>query len=168
MRPIAQALAATTLAAVVGAGLGACSSDPAAPDTVGDPTPSTSENATTTRSAAVPGPDGATVEVPAAVAERWDELGGTTSTLGSASGPANRVDGGWVADFSGGALVLTPSGRVFVVQGGILDAYRDAGGPEGDLGFPVSDETTTDGGWISAFEGGTIALLDGQPVVEIR
>ena len=64
--------------------------------------------------------------------------------------------------------MLTPSGNAFVVQGEILAAYREAGGPAGELGFPVSDETTTDGGWISAFENGTIAFLDGRPVVEVR
>jgi len=105
---------------------------------------------------------------PEPVAERWAELGGEEGDLGRASGPATDVAGGSVADFERGTIVLTPAGRAFVVQGAILEAYREAGGPEGELGFPTSDETTTDGGWVSAFENGSIAYVDGRPVVETR
>lgn len=171
MRPLSLAMAAAALLAAAGVGLGACAPDSPAPDTAGDTTTSMPRDAATARSAQVAevaGPDGVAVGVPAPVAERWNDLGGAAGTLGPAVGPASEVDGGSVADFSGGTLVLTPAGRVFVVQGGILEAYRAAGGPAGDLGFPIADETTTDGGWISAFEGGTIALLGGEPVVELR
>ncbi len=169
MRPLSLAMAAAALLAAAGVGLGACSSDSPAPEkTAGDTTTSMPRDAATAGPADVAGPDGVTVRVPAPVAERWSQLGGAAGTLGPAVGPATEVEGGSVADFAGGTLVLTPAGRVFVVQGGILEAYRAAGGPAGELGFPISDETTTDGGWISAFEGGTIALLGGEPVVELR
>ncbi|MBB1044183.1 hypothetical protein G6018_06620, partial [Dietzia sp. DQ11-44] len=79
---------------------------------------------------------------------------------------ATDVEGGSITEFERGAIVLTPAGRAFVVQGEILAAYLDAGGPAGELGFPTADEATTDGGWISTFEGGVITYLDG--VAEVR
>lgn len=127
-----------------------------------------SETATTTSSTPVPGPADTPVDVPGPVAERWDALGGVESDLGGATGPAEEVAGGSITTFERGAIVLTPEGGAFVVQGEILAAYLDAGGPEGELGFPVSDETTTDGGWVSAFEHGAITYLDGVAEVELN
>ncbi len=126
----------------------------------------TAETATTTSSTPVPGSAGSPVDIPAAVAQRWEELGGEQGMLGRVTGPATEVEGGSVVDFERGAIVLTPRGRPFVVQGEILAAYREAGGPAGDLGFPTADEATTDGGWISTFEGGVITYLDGVAEVE--
>lgn len=165
MRRITRALAAASLAALVGAGTAACSSEPGGD---GAQPAGTSAAPTTTSSAPVPGPEGAPVDVPAAVAERWNSLGGEAGVLGRAAGPATAVAGGSVTDFERGTVVLTPAGRAFVVQGEILTAYREQGGPAGALGFPTSDETTTDGGWVSAFENGSIAYVDGRPVVETR
>lgn len=72
------------------------------------------------------------------------------------------VDGGSITGFEQGALVQTPSGRAFLVQGEILTTPTSrAGGPGGELGFPTADEATTDGGWISTFDGGVITYLDG-------
>ena len=171
MDRITRVLAPLALAVVTGAGLVACSSgdgptagDPAAPTS---PTAvTTAETATTTSSTPVPGPAGSPVDIPAAVAQRWEELGGEQGMLGRVTGPATEVEGGSVVDFERGAIVLTPRGRPFVVQGEILAAYREAGGPAGDLGFPTADEATTDGGWISTFEGGVITYLDGVAEVE--
>lgn len=161
-----RVLAALALATTLGVGLTACSGDDGggSGDTAA---PMTSEEMTTTNSTPVPGPAESTVDIPVAVADRWEELGGEQGDLGRVTGPATAVEGGSVTDFEGGSIVLTPAGRAFVVQGEILAAYDEAGGPAGELGFPVSDETTTDGGWISAFEHGTIAFLDGRPVVEV-
>ena len=41
-------------------------------------------------------------------------------------------------------------------------------GPGGELGFPTADEATTDGGWISTFDGGVITYLDGVAEVELN
>lgn len=167
-RPLASApVAAAALAVITAAALTACAADDGEADQ-GGTTPPSSSTVAVTSSSAVPGPDGGTVELPEPVAERWAELGGEEGDLGRASGPATNVAGGSVADFERGTIVLTPAGRAFVVQGAILEAYREAGGPEGELGFPTSDETTTDGGWVSAFENGSIAYVDGRPVVETR
>ncbi|MFN3340328.1 MAG: LGFP repeat-containing protein [Dietzia sp.] len=167
MNRITRALAAVTVAAAATAGLSACSSDGESDqDGATGSSPTTSEVMTTTSSAPVPGPDDSTVEIPAPVADRWNDLGGETGELGRATGPATDVEDGSVTQFERGAIVLTPAGRAFVVQGAILTAYQEEGGPEGQLGFPTADEATTDGGWISTFEGGVITYLDG--VAEVR
>ena len=62
------------------------------------------------------------------VTPRAEELGGEQGMLGRVTGPATEVEGGSVVDFERGAIVLTPRGRPFVVQGEILAAYREAGG----------------------------------------
>lgn len=159
-------LSVLSVTALAGIGLTACS--PGGDETDGGSAvrPPTSE-ATTTRAAPVPGPADTSVDIPAPVADRWSELGGEAGDLGRATGPATEVAGGSITDFERGSIVLTPAGRALVVQGEILNAYREAGGPGGELGFPTADEATTDGGWISTFEGGTITFLDGRPVVEV-
>ena len=170
MDRMTRVLAPLALAVVTGAGLVACSpedgstaGDPAAPVA---PTVRTTETATTTSSTPVPGPAETPVDIPVAVAQRWSELGGEQGPLGRVTGPATDVEGGAVVDFEGGAVVLTPAGRAFVVQGEILAAYREVGGPAGDLGFPTADEATTDGGWISTFDGGVITYIDGVAEVD--
>ena len=167
MDRLTRALAPLALATVLGASLIACSGEGSggAGETAA---PATSEESTTTSSTPVPGPAESVINIPVAVADRWNTLGGEQSDLGRVTGPARTVAGGSITDFERGSIVLTPSGRAFVVQGEILTSYREAGGPAGELGFPTADEATTDGGWISVFENGTIAYLDGQPVVEIR
>ena len=160
-----RVLAPLTLVTVLGIGLAACAGENGG-DGAGTAAPVTSEETTTTSSTSVAGPADSEVDIPTPVAQRWNELGGEQGDLGGVTGPATDVEGGSVTDFEGGSIVLTPSGRAFVVQGEILAAYREAGGPEGDLGFPTSDEATTDGGWISTFEGGVITHLDGVTEVE--
>ena len=167
MDKVTRVLAAVSLAAVAGAGLTACASGDDAPEG-GAGEPAVSATMTTTTSAPVPGPEGTTVEIPAVVADRWNELGGLDGDLGAAAGPAEDVESGSITAFERGALVLTPAGRVFVVQGEILAAYLDSGGPAGDLGFPTADEASTDGGWISTFDGGVITYLDGVAEVTVN
>ena len=167
MDKVTRVLAAVSLAVVAGAGLTACASEDDAPEG-GAGTPTVSATMTTTTSSPIPGPEGSTVEIPAVVAERWNELGGLEGDLGPAAGPAEDVEGGSITEFEKGALALTPAGRVFVIQGEILTAYLDSGGPAGDLGFPTADEASTDGGWISTFEGGVITYLDGVAEVTVN
>lgn len=161
-------LAALSTVAVLGTAVLACGADDSARDTAGgivSDSPSTAPLETTS-AVAVPGVHGEPVDIAADVATRWNELGGPASALGMPTGPSTEVEGGSQTPFERGMIVLTPDARPFVVQGEILSAYLEAGGPEGGLGFPTSDEATTDGGWISTFEGGSIAFLDGAVVVE--
>ena len=167
MSRITRTLAAVAVTALTGVGMAACASggDGTSGDTAA---PTTVEEMTTTTSVAVPGPADSEFDLASAIAERWHQLGGLEGDLGAATGPAEDVDGGSITQFERGALVLTPAGRVFVVQGEILTAYLDAGGPAGDLGFPTADEASTDGGWISTFDGGVITYLDGVAEVELN
>lgn len=167
MSRITRGIATLTLAALTGTGMAACSSGDEE-GSGGTVAPTTSEQMTPTSSSAVPGPADSEIDIPAAVAERWNELGGVEGDLGTAAGPAENVDGGSITEFERGALVLTPAGRVFVVQGEILTAYLDAGGPAGELGFPTADEASTDGGWISTFDNGVITYLGGATEVEVN
>lgn len=164
MHRITRGLAVT--AVVAGMTLTGCAAEDTGGDAAGGPTTAPSTE-TATSSTPVPGPDGEPVDLPGPAAERWTTLGGPDGELGPPAGPTTDVEGGSIAEFERGAVVVDPAGRAFVVQGRILDAYREAGGPAGELGFPTSDETTTDGGWITAFEHGTIAFLDGDAVVEV-
>ncbi|HJC29957.1 MAG TPA: hypothetical protein H9759_11245 [Candidatus Dietzia intestinipullorum] len=166
MPRLARAVAALTVAGAVAASLASCSSEDAGNDGDGPAATVTTAPATTTSTAPVTGTDGEPVDLPAPVADRWSELGGPDSGPGLPTGPATEVEGGSVTEFEHAMIVLDRDGRAFVVQGEIADAYRDSGGPAGELGFPTSDEATTDGGWISTFENGTIALLDGEVLVE--
>lgn len=170
MHRLPRALAVLTTVTALSASITACGSDdPGSDDTAGpgSQNTTTASQMTTTGPAPLPSADGQTVDVVALVAERWEQLGGPESGLGLPTGPSTAVEGGSVTEFERGMIALTPEGRAFVVQGEILTAYREAGGPAGELGFPTSDETTTDDGWISTFEHGTIAFLDGEPVVEL-
>lgn len=154
------------VAVVAGLALAGCASDDAGDDTTGGET--TAEiTATTPSSVPVPGPGGGQLELPGPAVDRWTGLGGPDGELGPPTGPATEVEGGSITEFERGVVVVDPTGRAFVVQGRILDAYLEAGGPDGELGFPTSDEITTDGGWITTFEHGTVAFLDGEAVVEV-
>ncbi len=171
MNRIIRALTVLTVAAATGLGTTACSSGvEGGGDASGTAAVTASEEMTTTTtiSSTVPGPADTTVELPGAVADRWAELGGAEGELGPATGPAVDVDGGSIAQFERGALVLTPAGRVFVVQGEILQAYLAEDGPGGELGFPTADEASTDGGWISTFTGGVITYIDGVSEVTVN
>ena len=84
--------------------------------------------------------------------------------LGRVTGPATEVEGGSVVDFERGAIVLTPRGRPFVVQGEILAAYREAGGPAGDLGGEVGGldgEEVPPGGQREADEPARVSWVGG-------
>ena len=59
-------------------------------------------------------------------------------------------------EFEGGTIIQNPDGQAFLVQGEILNEYMSNGGPESDLGFPTTDETPQEGGFISTFDSGEI------------
>lgn len=102
--------------------------------------------------------DGSEVEVPAGIAQKYEEIQGTTGHLGDPTGEAREVAGGSMLEFEGGTLVQNPDGEAFLVQGVILEEYLAGDGPEGELGFPTTDETPTETGFISTFAGGEITF----------
>ncbi|MCX4092687.1 LGFP repeat-containing protein [Nocardia sp. alder85J] len=86
-----------------------------------------------------PGPS---PEATGAITSHYNDLGGAGSALGPADGQANQIgDSGAVQNYRGGAIFYSPGTGARAVYGDILGRYRDLGGPTGDLGFPVADET---------------------------
>lgn len=70
-------------------------------------------------------------------------------------------DGGVYQQFDGGVIIYKT--QAYVVWGLIRDAWNAAGGSQGKLGYPTSDEVDTpDGQKKSTFEHGTITWKPGD------
>lgn len=88
--------------------------------------------------------------------------GGTLGPLGAAEGPPYPIGAdGMGQNFAGGKIFYSPATGASVVTGQVLDKYESVGGPEGDLGFPVTGEV--DGG-ITNSRMSTFAAED-KPVI---
>ncbi len=93
-----------------------------------------------------------------AILDLWKQLGASGGYLGfPTTSDASAPGGGFVVDFQGGSLYWGPRTETKVVRGGILAAYRAAGGPAA-LGYPTGhDQPTKDGrGWMTPFEYGEV------------
>lgn len=117
------------------------------------------------QSSAVPGPGGGTVELSGPILAKYNEAGGADSDLGAATGNQEDVDDGNVAEFDGGIIAWSPDTDAHIVWGEIRVAWEAAGGAGGDLGFPISDEEPSAGGFRSNFESGYITYIDGATEV---
>ncbi len=81
----------------------------------------------------------------AAIAAARRAAGGALGPLGAAEGEPYPVgEDGQRQNFAGGAIFYTPATGANVVTGQVLAKYESVGGPEGDLGFPITSEV--DGG----------------------
>jgi len=108
----------------------------------------------------VPGLGDVSLDGPTAAA--YEKAGGAAA-LGAPTAVLEEVGDGTVLEFANGTIFSSPSTGAHLVQGEILNAYIDEGGPAGPLGFPTADEAPTGGGykvngggWISEFQNGTI------------
>ena len=108
----------------------------------------------------VPGLGDISLDGPTAAA--YEKAGGAAA-LGAPTAVLEEVGDGTVLEFANGTIFSSPSTGAYLVQGEILNAYIDQGGPAGPLGFPTADEAPTGGGykvngggWISEFQNGTI------------
>lgn len=108
--------------------------------------------------AAIALPDGSEVRAPAGIAQKYEEIQASSGHLGAPVGETQEVAGGQMLEFEGGTLVQNPDGEAFLVQGVILEEYIANGGPAGELGFPTTDETPTENGFISTFDSGEITF----------
>ncbi len=89
---------------------------------------------------------------------------------GGPLGPLGAEDGGQYTigadgagqNFAGGKIFYSPATGANVVTGQVLAKYESVGGPEGDLGFPTSNET--DGGLAPTSRVATFAAAD-KPVI---
>ena len=73
------------------------------------------------------------------------------------------VDGiGRYREFKNGSVYWSPQTGAHEVHGAIRDKWLSLGGPAGELGYPVSDETTARDGYsrISRFQHGWISWND--------
>ena len=89
--------------------------------------------------------------------------GGPLGPLGEAQGEPYEIgDNGWGQDFVNGKIFYTPETGANVVTGQVLAKYESVGGPQGDLGFPVTSER--DGGLEPASRMSQFAA-DDEPVI---
>ncbi|MDY6996534.1 MAG: hypothetical protein SW019_08055 [Actinomycetota bacterium] len=89
--------------------------------------------------------------------------GGPLGPLGAAEGEPYEIgDNGLGQDFVNGKIFYTPDTGANVVTGQVLAKYESVGGPQGDLGFPVTNET--DGGLEPASRMSRFAAPD-EPVI---
>lgn len=89
--------------------------------------------------------------------------GGPLGPLGAAEGEPYPIGAdGFGQDFVNGKIFYSPATGANVVTGQVLAKYESVGGPEGDLGFPVTSEV--DGGVAPASRMSTFAAED-EPVI---
>ncbi|MCV7152228.1 LGFP repeat-containing protein [Mycolicibacterium pyrenivorans] len=89
--------------------------------------------------------------------------GGPLGPLGAAEGEPYPIGSdGMGQDFVNGKIFYSPETGANVVTGQVLAKYESVGGPEGDLGFPVTSEV--DGGVAPASRMSTFAAED-KPVI---
>ncbi|GFG49551.1 hypothetical protein CQY20_18850 [Mycolicibacterium agri] len=89
--------------------------------------------------------------------------GGALGPLGAKQGQQYAIGkDGAGQDFAGGKIFYSPATGANVVTGQVLKKYESVGGPEGDLGLPISSET--DGGWKTGSRVSAFAAKD-KPVI---
>lgn len=90
------------------------------------------------------------------VTQKWEGTGGANGPLGDAITQilktATGVD---YAKFTQGGIYATPQGA-FAVLGEIFKAWQAAGGADGELGLPTSDEYAVPGGSRTDFSNGAL------------
>lgn len=98
--------------------------------------------------------------VQGAIGAKYAGFGGPASALGfPATDETGRPDGaGRVSSFTGGEIYWTPATGAHEVHGDIAGRYAGLNGPEGLLGYPLSDEMTTPDsiGRYNDFAGGAV------------
>lgn len=118
----------------------------------------TSGNATSQRFGTMTltaGPAGSHV-VKGAIRTKYDQEGGAASFLGAAKGPESAVGTGYVQNFDGGRIIVTPS-MTLSMSSAFVSAWDAQGGPTGRLGWPLAAPAKfSDGTSVQEFAGGVI------------
>ncbi|HTZ13041.1 MAG TPA: hypothetical protein VMC78_05365 [Mycobacterium sp.] len=103
------------------------------------------------------------IDPTAAVNMAWRAAGGPSGPLGAKQGDPSPVGGdGLVQNFTGGKVFFSPATGANAVETDILTKYEGLGGPGGNLGFPIANET--DGGLKPASRIVPFAAAD-KPVI---
>jgi uncharacterized protein with LGFP repeats len=93
----------------------------------------------------------------------WRAAGGPSGPLGAKQGDQYPVgNGGLAQNFAGGKIFFSPASGANAIEADILTKYESLGGPGGDLGFPIANET--DGGLKTASKISTFSAAD-KPVI---
>lgn len=80
-----------------------------------------------------------------AINEAWRAAGGLSGPLGARQGAQSTIGAtGAAQPYVGGKIFYSPETGARAVTGAILSKYESAGGPTGDLGYPIGTEA--DGG----------------------
>lgn len=95
-----------------------------------------------------------------AIDDRYTTFGGEGSLLGAPIGEAVDVKGGAQRDYAGGVIYYSKESGAHVMYGDILEKYKALGGPGGELGFPMNDESDSGDG-VGRFNDFTV--LNGEP-----
>lgn len=95
---------------------------------------------------------------PTPIAARFRALGGAAGTLGWVTVSEHAIPGGRRQDHQGGVLLQPDGQSAYAVMQDFAAAHAAAGGPSGDLGFPLEDRECglPSGGCGQLFEGGSI------------
>jgi uncharacterized protein with LGFP repeats len=102
-------------------------------------------------------------DVTTAIAAARRAAGGPLGPLGAADGGQYAIGSdGAGQNYAGGKIFYSPAGGANVLTGQVLAKYESVGGPEGDLGFPTSNEN--DGGLAPMSMIASFAAAD-QPVI---
>ncbi|HYO02003.1 MAG TPA: hypothetical protein VET27_08970 [Mycobacterium sp.] len=107
------------------------------------------------------------LEIPGDVTTSIDaarrSAGGPLGPLGAADGEQYTIGAdGAGQNYAGGKIFYSPATGANVLTGQVLAKYESVGGPEGDLGFPTSNEN--DGGLAPMSKIASFAAAD-QPVI---
>ena len=102
-------------------------------------------------------------DVTTAIAAARRSAGGPLGPLGAADGGQYAIGtDGAGQNFAGGKIFFSPATGANVLTGQVLAKYESVGGPEGDLGFPTSNED--DGGLAPMSKVASFAAAD-RPVI---
>ena len=94
-----------------------------------------------------------------AIAVEYNKLGGARSFLGNpTSGEIVGANNGRYQTFQGGTIAWSPATGAHEIHGAIRDEWNSLGGTYSFLGYPTTDETTTNAGIgrYNDFQSGTI------------
>lgn len=93
-----------------------------------------------------------------AIYRKYDETKGGPLDLQAPVVPSEELVGGRKQDFVSGTIYWSPETGAQIVRGQIHVAYLDNGGPTGQLGWPVGDETIEGAAIFSEFQRGQIRV----------
>ncbi len=103
------------------------------------------------------------IDPTAAINMAWRAAGGPSGPLGAKQGDQYSVAGdGLAQNFAGGKIFFSPATGANAVESDILAKYESQGGPIGNLGFPIANES--DGGLKPASRVTPFAAAD-KPVI---